>query len=132
MAKFKPKRQFVDSLGVCNFTLGTSYSRLIEIVNAATGWNLTVDDTITMAQRTVNLLRAFNIRHGIGVGVEAPSILYGSVPADGPAKGKDIKPHWDHMLDIYYQDMGWDRKSGKPLPETLRQLGLDKEMHDLW
>ena len=51
---------------------------------------------------------------------------------DGPAKGRDIKVHWDDMLDTYYKHMGWDRKSGKPLPETLRSLGLEKESSDLW
>jgi len=36
------------------------------------------------------------------------------------------------MLDAYYKHMGWDRKTGKPLPETLRNLGLDAENRDLW
>ena len=51
---------------------------------------------------------------------------------NGPAKGKDVKPHWNHMLDVYYKHMGWDRKSGRPLAETLRKLGLDAEARDLW
>ncbi|MFC1928392.1 aldehyde ferredoxin oxidoreductase family protein [Chloroflexota bacterium] len=132
VAKFKPVRQFVDCLGVCMMTIGPSFSRLVEIANAATGWDLTVDSAITAAMRNVNLLRAFNIRHGVGLAVEAPSILYSSVPVDGPAKGRDIKPHWNYMLDVYYQHMGWDRKSGKPLPETLRNLELEEEIRDLW
>ncbi len=132
VAKFKPKRQFIDCLGVCIFTVGPDWSRFLEIVNAAAGWDLTVNSGITVAMRNVNLLRAFNIRQGIGPAVEAPSILYSSVPVDGPAKGKDIKPYWNRMLDIYYQHMGWDRESGKPLPETLRNLGLEEEIRDLW
>ncbi len=91
-----------------------------------------MDDAIATAMRNVNLLRAFNIRHGVSLAVEAPSKLSSSVPVDGPAKGKDIKPHWNHMLDVYYQHMGWDRKSGKPLPETLKRLGLDEIIKDLW
>ena len=38
----------------------------------------------------------------------------------------------DEMLDIYYRDMGWDRKTGKPLPETLKKLGLDHIIPDMW
>ena len=78
------------------------------------------------------LMRAFNIRHGVNLAVEAPSILYSSVPVDGPAKGRDVKPHWNHMLDEYYKHMGWDRKSGRPLMETLKKLGLEAEARDLW
>jgi aldehyde:ferredoxin oxidoreductase len=36
------------------------------------------------------------------------------------------------MLDEYYKHMGWDRKSGRPLVETLRKLGLEAEARDLW
>jgi len=132
VAKYKPLRQFVDCLGICIMTIGPSFFLLPKVANAVTGWNLTVDDTITIAMRNVNLLRAFNIRHGVTVAVEAPSILLSSVPVDGPSKGKDIKPVWTHMLDVYYQNMGWDRMTGKPLPETLRSLGLEAEVHDLW
>ncbi|MDO8672076.1 MAG: aldehyde ferredoxin oxidoreductase C-terminal domain-containing protein, partial [Dehalococcoidia bacterium] len=71
-------------------------------------------------------------RHGITPAVEAPSERYGSVPEDGPSKGKSIAPEWNGMLDNYYQLMGWDRQTGKPLPETLRRYGLDKPLADLW
>jgi aldehyde:ferredoxin oxidoreductase len=132
VAKFKPRRQFIDCLGVCNMRVGQDFTLLTQMVNAATGWNLTVDDAIAVANRAVNVLRAFNIRHGVGLDVEAPSTWYGSVPVDGPAKGKDIMPHWTYMLDAYYKHMGWDRQSGKPLPATLHNLGLAQENQDLW
>jgi aldehyde:ferredoxin oxidoreductase len=132
VAKFKPRRQFIDLLGVCNFRVGTNFTLLVCLVNAATGWDMTVDEAVAATEREVNLLRAFNIRHGVTLQSEAPSILYGSVPVDGPAKGRDIKPHWDDMLEAYYKHMGWDRKTGRPLRDTLIRLGLEKELKDLW
>jgi aldehyde:ferredoxin oxidoreductase len=132
VAKFKPRRQFIDCLGVCNMRIGQDWGLLLKMVNAATGWNMTTENSVAVANRAVNLLRAFNLRHGVSLQVEAPSEWYSSVPVDGPAKGKDIKPHWDHMLDVYYGQMGWDRKSGRPLPETLQRLGLEREKLDLW
>jgi aldehyde:ferredoxin oxidoreductase len=33
-------------------------------------------------------------------------------------------PHWDKMLQNYYQLMGWDSE-GRPLKETLVALGLE-------
>jgi aldehyde:ferredoxin oxidoreductase len=132
VAKAKPGRQFVDMLGVCVFRVGLNFTHIVDLINAVTGWNMSVDEAFAAAEREVNLMRAFNIRHGVSTAVEAPSILYSSVPVDGPAKGKDVKPHWNHMLDEYYKHMGWDRKSGRPLVETLRKLELEAEARDLW
>jgi aldehyde:ferredoxin oxidoreductase len=38
---------------------------------------------------------------------------------------------WDWMLENYYTLMGWDPKTGKPLPETLKKLGLEELIKDL-
>ena len=129
-AVYKGKtRMFVDSLVLCMFPTMTVVSidchNLSEFVNAATGWSVTNEDCFQQALRTVNLMRVFNLRHGIGPDVEYPSVRYCSVPADGPAKGKDIMKIWDDILDKYYSLMKWDRNTGWPLPETLRELGLE-------
>ncbi|MBI3045462.1 MAG: hypothetical protein HYY78_21850, partial [Betaproteobacteria bacterium] len=60
------------------------------------------------------------------------SARYSSTPHDGPAKGQAVSEQWDTMVDIWYRDVGYDRKTGKPLPETLRALGLDWLAKDLW
>ena len=36
------------------------------------------------------------------------------------------------MRDVWYETVGYDRKTGKPLPETLHRLGLDGLARDLW
>jgi aldehyde:ferredoxin oxidoreductase len=35
------------------------------------------------------------------------------------------------MLENYYKLMGWDVKTGKPLPETLEKLDLKELIKDL-
>ena len=45
--------------------------------------------------------------------------------------GKGIMPHWDSMLKNYYRLMGWDENTGKPLPETLKSLGLESVISQL-
>jgi hypothetical protein len=32
---------------------------------------------------------------------------------------------WEKIVNQFYSDMGWDPMTGKPLPDTLRILGLD-------
>ena len=129
-------REFVDSLVVCDIVTmsyaGDNIGHLIDVLNAVTGWGFTTEEAVQMSLRVTNLFRAFNIRHGITPEVEEPSPRYGSTPVDGPAKGTSIMPQWNKMLDEYYKLMGWDRKSGKPLPETLKDLGLEAVIPDMW
>ncbi|GAB6173972.1 aldehyde ferredoxin oxidoreductase family protein [Paradesulfitobacterium aromaticivorans] len=135
IVKGKP-RNFVDSLVVCMFPTRTMTSagvdHLVEMLKATTGWDYTTEEAFTMSLRVVNLLRAFNIRHGITPDFEYPSPRYGSVPVDGPAIGKDVMKIWDETLDHYYKLMGWDRLTGRPRPDTLQELGLDDIIKDLY
>jgi aldehyde:ferredoxin oxidoreductase len=132
VAMTKGRMLFEDCLGTCRFCTRAPLALVTDAVNAATGWDMGVDEAMDVGRRIVNLLRAFNIRHGIAPDVEKPSPRYGSVPVDGPAKDKDIAPQWEAMMDNYYRLMGWDRATGKPLPETLRKYGLERPLQDLW
>ena len=109
-----------------------SIERIVEMINAATGWDFTKKEADQQSHRIANLLRVFNLRHGIKTDVEYPSARYGSTPVDGPAKGKGIMPHWEYLLDNYYKAIGWDRASGRPLPETLEKVGLEEIVSDIW
>ena len=97
-----------------------------------TGWDFTPREAQDVGFRAANMLRAFNVRHGVSVDVERPSPRWASTPVDGPAKGMSIALHWDGMLDNYYRQIGWDKATGKPLPETLTALGLERVASDLW
>jgi aldehyde:ferredoxin oxidoreductase len=132
VAGTKGRMVFEDCLGVCRFCTRTELKVVTSALNAATGWNMDADEAMHVGRRIVNLLRAFNIRHGIGPDVEKPSARYGSVPVDGPNKDKNIGLEWDGMIENYYQLMGWDRATGKPLPETLAKYGLEQQRKDLW
>jgi len=50
---------------------------------------------------------------------------------DGPLEGKSILPDWDAMISNFYSVMGWDKNTGLPLPETLKELGLEHLIGDL-
>ena len=129
-AKFNGIRQFDDCLGICR--LASPHPKMVlKCFNAVTGWNWTLDDAFTAGLRIVNLLRVFNFNHGMKAEDERPSTRYGSIPAGGPAQGKNIMEKWDMMVKNYYELMGWDSETGKPLPETLKNLGLENVIKDL-
>jgi aldehyde:ferredoxin oxidoreductase len=122
--------QFTDCLGVCRFCIRNPLLT-VQSVGAITGWEVDLKDAMTVGRRGINQLRVFNLRHGLKRELERPSSRYGSTPVNGPAKGKGILPVWKEMVRNYYSHMGWDSKTGKPLPETLRSLGLDHLIQDL-
>ena len=115
---------FEDTLGTCRFATLVELPVLAEAVRMATGWEFTEDDARDLGLRIVNLFRVYNYRCGHTREMEAPSPRYGSPQVDGILAGKAVFPELDKMLDDYYRQMGWDTATGKPLPETLKRLGL--------
>jgi aldehyde:ferredoxin oxidoreductase len=45
---------------------------------------------------------------------------------EGPAKGHVVE-NLDELLDAYYELRGWDKKTGKPTLQKMRELGLTEE-----
>ena len=124
--------QFEDCLGTCRFTTLTNLKLLCEAVSAVTGWDFTTLEGMDVGKRIVNLLRCFNMRHGHTADMDAPSPRYGSAPVDGPSKGISIMPQWNELRSKYYEGMGWDKETGKPLPDTLKRYGLEYAITELW
>lgn len=125
------RRPFDDSLGICRFC-ASDFPTLLQALNAATGWEVDTAGALRLGRRTINRFRAFNFRHGLNADLELPSPRYWSTPVDGPVAGKGIREHFPRLRADYYRHMGWDPVTGKPLPETLRDLGLEREARDLW
>jgi len=124
-----------DCLIMCRFNNrgpGIDMEYLARILKAITGWEFTGEEASTVGYRVVNLLRAFNIRHGLTADLDRPSTRYGSAPIDGPFQGITIEPVFKEIVQNYYGLMGWDAKTGKPLPQTLKHLGLEHVIKDIW
>lgn len=116
--------------------VGYNYTRpafLVETLNAITGLNFTVDDLMIVGERINNLCRCFNVREGNSRKDDYLPQRFTEEPLpDGPSKGQRIsKEELENMLDNYYELRGWDRKTGIPKPEKLKELGLEKAAREL-
>ena len=114
-----------DCLVQCWFCSFNDTATQTGAINAATGWNLSLEEVMNIGRRVVALMRIYNLKCGLTPDKEKPSLRYCSQCVDGPNTDKPIAPHWEKMMDQYYQMMGWDRKTGMPLPETLKELDIE-------
>jgi aldehyde:ferredoxin oxidoreductase len=120
----------LDVLCLCQFDWGPSWqlygSELIpELVQAATGWDVTLDEIITVGARRLNMLAAFNAREGFTrADDKLPPRLF--EPLVGGLTGGLVidKAELERAMDSYYAMAGWDVASGRPKPERLQELGL--------
>jgi aldehyde:ferredoxin oxidoreductase len=102
--------------------LNAHYPRMI---NAITGWHLSLEDVEQIGERIWNLERAFNVREGIGrrQDVLPYRVMHEPVP-EGMHQGMYCPPEeLNAMLDTYYALRGWSAE-GIPTPEKLQALGL--------
>jgi aldehyde:ferredoxin oxidoreductase len=134
--KIGMKKYFEDSSGTCWFnTWGVprTINYEPEALSGATGWDFTSEEMLLAGERLMNLERAFNVRRGLTPADDydiSPRLL--EPPPSGLAKGKSIKPHLKAMVMEYYRLMGWDEKTGKPLRSTLKRVGLEDVIQDIW
>jgi aldehyde:ferredoxin oxidoreductase len=125
-----------DSIGVCWFA-SWGYPGIFDLISdafsAVTGWNLTAEDLWEVGERIITLQQAFNVRQGLRPEDDYNvSARVTEAPPDGPAKGISIKPYLKGMINEYYRYLGWDEKTGKPLRNTLKRLGLEGIIKDMW
>ena len=118
-----------DTLCACNFVYGPVWhlykpNDLVEIVNAITGWNVSLWELMLLGKRRVNLMRAFNAREGAGREADTFPEKMSKPLSGGPTDGVFIpKGKVTAALSMYYEMAGWD-KDGKPKQSTLEELGL--------
>jgi aldehyde:ferredoxin oxidoreductase len=122
-----------DVTGTCKFMgLMLDAREWVALIASATGWEFTIEDFKKTGERVVNLSRAFNMRDGFSRADDTlPKRFLEEPMPEGPAKGHVVE-QLNALLDNYYEARGWDKKTGKPTPEKLKELGLDFVIPDLW
>ena len=124
-------RTLYSNVCMCYFVPATwrerSRSLVPEMLNPLCGWNLTLDEALDVAKRTLTLQRAYSYREG-GMSRKddiLPERLMAEPLPEGPKKGKLVTADMlKKAQDEYYALLGWD-DNGVPTPETLKKYGLD-------
>ncbi|MDD5705909.1 MAG: aldehyde ferredoxin oxidoreductase C-terminal domain-containing protein [Kiritimatiellae bacterium] len=121
-----------DALDLCIFAIAPtrilSLPEMAATLAAVTGWQTGDYEIMRIGERRLHLMRAYNLREGLTAADDTlPERFFVEAIADGPRQGDlldRVKFH-ANILD-YYRMMGWDDE-GRPLRETLCDIGLDWE-----
>jgi aldehyde:ferredoxin oxidoreductase len=118
-----------DATGVCKNTYNNmevlDWEGTAELLQAATGWELTGEDVRQIGERIVNLERLFIARKGIRREDDTLPKRFLKEPlvdAGGTSAGAVLE--LEPMLDEYYRARGWDVETGLPTEQKLAELGL--------
>jgi aldehyde:ferredoxin oxidoreductase len=122
VARHQDWRTVCNSLVMCLFAV-TPPSTVVKLLNAATGYDWTLENMMRAGERAWNLKRMYNCRLGLTRASEKlPKLLLEPLPDGGQA---GHVPDVDLMLKEYYEARGWDPATGRPTREKLEELGLD-------
>lgn len=114
-------RTFVDSSGSCLF-VNSPIDDLVEMVSAATGREETVAALSFAGERIFTLKRMINLKLGLTRADEVMPKLLTQPLNEGGSEG--FVPDFDLLLDEYYRERDWDKKTGRPSTAKLAALGL--------
>lgn len=121
---------FEKVIGYCFFgPAPRSYIRMdevVESVNAATDWNLTLDDLLEVGERATNMARVFNAREGFSRKDDTlPERLFG--PLENGALMGEVFPRdeFESALTVLYGLKGWNPETGMPTRDHLETLSLE-------
>jgi aldehyde:ferredoxin oxidoreductase len=126
---FEKWASFGKTAGLCYFGPAPrsfiSVEEVLEIVNAATGWGLEIEDLLVIGERATNAARLFNLREGFNSTHDRLPVRMFQPLETGPLVGRAIsEDEFKCALSMLYEYKGWDSQ-GSPTLEKLQMLGLD-------
>ncbi|KAA0269766.1 MAG: aldehyde ferredoxin oxidoreductase family protein [Anaerolineales bacterium] len=121
----------LDSVELCQFVFGPAWTlygpaETVEMINAVTGWGMTVDDLMAVGARRLNLFRVFNAREGLNRNADKlPKKFFKQLQGTGPTAGIALThEEVDSALNAYYKFAGWTN-DGIPTRETLKKHDVE-------
>ncbi|MBN8582251.1 MAG: aldehyde ferredoxin oxidoreductase family protein [Anaerolineae bacterium] len=120
----------LDSASLCQFVYGPTWTLYdaqdtANMLNAVTGWDISVDELLEVGARRLNLFRVFNAREGLDRKADKlPKKFFKQLQGTGPtANFKLTHEEVETALDNYYRIAGWSN-DGVPTQQTLEKLDL--------
>ncbi len=134
----KVVKEFEDAFGIFDAIGGCKFMGMVltsedwaSLIQNLLGYAFTAEDFAKTGERLYNLARVYNVREGITRADDTlpPRLLEEPMP-EGPAKGEKV--NLDPLLNAYYEYRGWDKDTGIPTKEKLKELGLEWAIKEIY
>ncbi|MBI3973412.1 MAG: aldehyde ferredoxin oxidoreductase family protein [Chloroflexi bacterium] len=119
-----------NAIGMCDFVgvpIGVlALQKLVEYVNAVTGWQMSLHEFLKVGERANTMARLFNDREGFTAADDSlPPRMFEGL-GNGPLEGERIDPdEFERAKRLYYEMAGWEAATGFPTAGKLAELELD-------
>jgi aldehyde:ferredoxin oxidoreductase len=116
-------RVLANCLSICQFP-PWRFTEYVDLVQAATGWDVSMYELVNVAERTLNLARIFNLREGFKAADDWLPPRFFEPQTSGALSDTAVNPSdLKQAVKTYYEMMGWNA-NGVPLPGTLHDLNI--------
>jgi aldehyde:ferredoxin oxidoreductase len=113
-----------NCLNLCFFVPWTLDEK-VEMVRAATGWDVTAFELMKVGERALTLARLFNVREGFGLDDDHLAERSSQPTTSGALSDAGIDPdQLRQAVHTYYGMMGWDEETGVPRAAKLHELDV--------
>jgi len=113
-----------NCLTMCMF-VRWSLNDYVDIVRAATGFDVTAYELLKVGERALTLARVFNTREGFGVEDDRlAERSYGPTRNGALSDGGIDREVMREAVHTYYRMIGWDKETGVPTVEKLQELSV--------
>ncbi|MFX0071095.1 MAG: aldehyde ferredoxin oxidoreductase family protein [Candidatus Hermodarchaeota archaeon] len=131
-------KDFEDAFGIFDAIGGCKFMGMVltaedwaSLIEKLLGYSYTAEDFRRTGERLYNLARIYNVREGITRADDTlPARLLEEPMPEGPAEGHVV--NLDPLLDAYYDYRKWDKATGKPTQEKLKELGLEWAIKEIY
>jgi aldehyde:ferredoxin oxidoreductase len=121
----------MDTLTLCQFVFGPTWcvfgpKETAAMVQAVTGWNVTIDELIEVGIRRINLMRTFNAREGFTRKEDClPTKFFKPLVGIGPTAGVAVgMDEFEEALKHYYELHNWNT-NGTPTKTALINSNIE-------
>ncbi len=118
-----------NSLGMCDF-VGVPFGpfkldKIVEYVNAVTGWDTSLWELMKVGERANTLQRVFNLREGLTAADDTLPDRFFEPLRSGALEGHALpREEFARAVRAYYGMAGWDPETGTPTPAKLAELDV--------
>jgi aldehyde:ferredoxin oxidoreductase len=129
-----PSSHMVNATGLCmiGYGFGAGPQKMMEFLNAVTGWNYSLPDVMKAGERIGVLRHLFNLREGINElnWKPHPRIIGEPPQKDGPLAG--VTADIEHQIYWCLGYLDWQKNTTKPNKQKLIDLGMPEIAEELW